>query len=77
MKDKFSIEQSDFEARIHAALEVARQYGPTEGGHHKAWVIDQMVRALAGEGYSDWINVVTHVYKGGPLFFEWDPGIAP
>lgn len=33
-------------SRITKALEIAAQYGGTDGAHHKAWVIDQMVRAL-------------------------------
>lgn len=35
------------EERIAKALEIAR-YGNIGGAHHKAWVIDQMVRALTG-----------------------------
>ena len=34
--------------RIEEALKVVTQYGGTDGDHHKAWVIDQMVRALTG-----------------------------
>lgn len=34
--------------RIAAALGIASGYGSTDGAHHKAWVIDQMVRALTG-----------------------------
>lgn len=34
--------------RIAAALEVAANYGATDGAHHKMWVIDQMVRNLTG-----------------------------
>lgn len=34
--------------RVSKALDYARQYGGIEGDHHKAWVIDQMVRALTG-----------------------------
>lgn len=30
------------------ALEIAAQFGGIDGGHHKMWVIDQMVRALIG-----------------------------
>jgi len=30
--------------RIQAALNLAYRYGQIDGGHHKAWVIDQMVR---------------------------------
>lgn len=34
--------------RIENALVFARRYGEIDGGHHKAWVIDQMVMALTG-----------------------------
>lgn len=34
------------EDRVIAALEIAMKYGNNDGAHHKAWVIDQMVRAL-------------------------------
>jgi len=35
-------------ARISTALDIANRYGGIDGGHHKMWVIDQMVRALTG-----------------------------
>jgi hypothetical protein len=35
-------------ARIDRAIDVAVKYGGTDGDHHKAWVIDQMVRELTG-----------------------------
>ena len=38
----------DASARIAKALEYAGRYGTIDGSHHKAWVIDQMVRALTG-----------------------------
>lgn len=34
--------------RIEKAIHYAVQYGGIDGDHHKAWVIDQMVRALTG-----------------------------
>jgi len=34
------------EQRIALALAIAYDYGQVDGDHHKAWVIDQMVRAL-------------------------------
>ena len=34
---------------INQALKIAYQNGQSDGGHHKMWVIDQMVRALTGE----------------------------
>lgn len=38
----------DIEYRVGKALDYAVMYGGIDGGHHKAWVIDQMVRALCG-----------------------------
>jgi hypothetical protein len=34
--------------RIQEAIDLALSYGQIDGDHHKAWVIDQMVRALTG-----------------------------
>ena len=34
--------------RIEKALDIADGNGQIDGDHHKAWVIDQMVRALTG-----------------------------
>ena len=62
--------------RIKAALEVAKRYGQTDEGHHKAWVIDQMVRALTEGDYEDWVFRVT-VLDGKIHYAEWDTGIAP
>ncbi len=42
------IKTTDLSARIEKALNVAYRYGTTDGGHHKMWVIDQMVRELTG-----------------------------
>ena len=63
-------------AKIALALDAAVEYGGIDGAHHKAWVIDQMVRILAGDGYE---QLVRDVCEGeeGPETFEWDVGIAP
>ena len=62
--------------RMEEALKIAREYGQTDGAHHKMWVIDQMVRALTGDGYEKWVKCYS---KGedGPETYEWDTGIAP
>jgi len=62
--------------RIDKAIEVAVQYGGIDGAHHKTWVIDQMVRALAGDDYD---RIVAEACDGedGPDTYEWDEGIAP
>jgi hypothetical protein len=63
-------------AREEAAIDVAVRYGGIDGDHHKAWVIDQMVRILAGSAYGE---VVARAKAGedGPETYEWDMGIAP
>lgn len=34
--------------RIQEAIQIGINYGGYDGGHHKMWVIDQMIRALTG-----------------------------
>lgn len=62
--------------RIQKAIEIAVQYGGIDGAHHKDWVIDQMVRVLAGDEYE---QVVALACDGadGPDTYEWNTGIAP
>lgn len=64
--------------RITDALGLVERYGGIDGGHHKQWVLDQVVRALLGSEarYKAW--VVDHK-KGedGPDTYDWDEGIAP
>ena len=58
------------------ALEIALRYGQTDGARHKAWVIDQMVRALTGDTYPAWI-VTAKNGDDGPDTYGWDEGIPP
>ena len=62
--------------RIKRAVHIAATYGGIDGGHHKMWVIDQMVQKLLGDDYEAW---VAEICKGedGPHTYEWDKGIAP
>jgi hypothetical protein len=64
------------EERIKGALGVILQYGQIDGDHHKAWVIDQTVRALTGDGYAAWIQAA-NFGEHGPGTYEWDEGIPP
>lgn len=63
-------------ARAAKALDVAIQFGGVDGDHHKAWVIDQMVRALTGFQYDE---IVADAKSGedGPESYEWNVGIPP
>lgn len=62
--------------RIKAAIDMAIQFGGIDGNHHKTWVIDQMVRLLAGDGYA---ALIREAKSGadGPDTYEWDEGIPP
>lgn len=62
--------------RIEEAITMAVQYGGSDGAMHKAWVIDQMVRILAGKDYK---QIVIDACNGedGPETYEWDVGIPP
>lgn len=75
--------------RIEKALKLA-EYGSYDGGHHKMWVIDQIVRALTGckldktntefikesEEYLKWVDNFKYG-EDGPETYAWDTGIAP
>lgn len=62
--------------RINEAIDLAVRYGGIDGDHHKAWVIDQMIRILAGERYD---QIVREACDGedGPDTYSWETGIAP
>lgn len=44
--------------RIQKALDTITSYGGIDGGHHKQWVLDQVVQALTGTkaGYGKWVK---------------------
>lgn len=63
-------------SQINEAIELAVSYGGIDGAHHKDWVIDQMVRKLAGDSYEE---LVADACAGedGPSTYSWNTGIAP
>ena len=67
--------------RVNKALEIAWMYSQIDGAHHKAWTIDQIVRALCGdeETYKTWISEYTKPFLncGEMDRYNWDEGIAP
>lgn len=62
--------------RINQAVNLAIQFGGIDGAHHKVWVIDQMVRVLAGNYYKTLVKEAC-AGEDGPDTYEWDIGIAP
>lgn len=61
---------------VAEAVRLAVEYGDIDGDHHKAWVIDQMVRALTGAKYEEVVREAK-AGKDGPDTYEWDEGVAP
>lgn len=66
----------DDDRRIRDAIDLAIQYGGIDSSHHMAWVIDQMLRILAGEGYDALIKEA-NTGEDGPNTYDWDIGIPP
>jgi len=62
--------------KIKTALEFISQYGGIDGAHHKAWLIDQVVRTLTCEQYTKWIKEYCFGDDGDNTY-EWDEGIPP
>lgn len=60
---------------IEEALSLA-EYGQLDGAHHKTWTIDQMVRALTGDGYDQWVTDYCYGEDGHDTYV-WDTGIEP
>jgi hypothetical protein len=71
----------DWAKRADAALDIAMRSGGVDSAHHKAWVIDQMIRALLGydEDTKHYDAFIKEHNNGedGPDTYEWDVGIAP
>ncbi len=57
------------------ALDFIMEWGGIDGGHHKQWVLDQLVRILADD-YDAWV-VEAKAGEDGPESYDWDEGIAP
>ena len=58
------------------ATALALRYGMIDGVHHKQWLIDQMLRIVAGGGYAE----IMEIYNGDESYADyakWDTGIAP
>jgi hypothetical protein len=80
----------DPEARIAKALAIASEAGMFDGGHHKMWVIDQMVRALTGcpvglkagtdvngTSYQYEVQGESPEYQEFLALGEWSEGVIP
>lgn len=60
-----TLPEAPADTRIAEAVRFAADYGWIDGDHHKAWVIDQMLRSLLGESYAEVVGD------------DWDEGTPP
>lgn len=78
-QEEVSKTKMENEEKTSKALDIAFRYGQIDGGHHKAWVIDQMVRALCGsdEEYQKWVKEYCGPDPETGDEYLWDTGINP
>ena len=62
--------------KIKAAIDLAMRYCGIDGAQHKTWVIDQMVRLLAGENYVEIVRAACAGEDGADTY-SWEEGSAP
>lgn len=64
--------------KIEKKLNLIYKYGGIDGGHHKQWLIDQIVRVLLNseKKYVEWVKTYCEGADGANTY-EWDEGIAP
>ena len=62
-------------AKRQQALDLIAEWGGIDGGHHKQWLLDQLVRTLAND-YDKWVKEWEEG-EDGPDTYQWDTGIAP
>lgn len=75
-REEDDAKMADQERKIKAAISLAVQYGQIPGDHHKTWVIDQVLRILAGSDYAEIIQAACDG-EDGPDTYMWNVGIAP
>lgn len=73
-QDKARIQELEEERK--RVLDLIFEYGQIDGGHHKMWVIDQIVRILTKDGYNEWVKNYVYDEETGDIY-SWDKGIAP
>lgn len=66
----------ELEEESKKVLDLIFEYGQIDGGHHKMWVIDQIVRILTKDKYNEWIKNYVYDEETGDTY-SWDKGIAP
>ena len=67
--------------KIEKIKEIIITYGQIDGDHHKAWIIDQIVRVIEENNYYKFVHDYEYTNDNGnktkkPEYY-WNKGIAP
>lgn len=54
-------------------IDLILDYGWIDGGHHKQWVLTEILKILMGDAYDAWLED----YNSDEEYSDWDEGIAP
>ena len=71
------------QVKVGSVLTLLEEYGSTDGGHHKQWLLDQILRVLCGndEIYKAWVHNYEYpddaCQETDEPDYEWDIGIPP
>jgi len=57
-------------------LDLIEAWGGIDGGHHKQWLLNEIVKAITKDGYEKWVREYEDG-EDGPKTYFWDTGIAP
>lgn len=63
---------TDDKLKTGRAISLILEYGGIDGNHHKQWLLDQVLRILAGDEYD---QLILENNEGGE--YGWYEGIAP
>ncbi len=76
--EKYADEVQELEKALEAkdkALDMIFEWGGIDGGHHKQWLLNELVKVLADD-HGEWIKKFNDGEDGADTY-EWDEGIAP
>ena len=59
-----------------AVQQLVFEYGGIDGGYHKQWVLDQIIRKIYGDDYDKWVQSYM-AGEDGPGTYEWNEGVVP
>ena len=72
-----NVDGDGLQQRVDKALNIAVLYAHCAGDDHRLWVIDQMIRALTGPNYKQWVAQTTTDEHGNSYPDLWDVGTVP